>query len=301
MSPPRLAIRGGHRDRLEFSGYSDFLLDVDQNGYYGGVRLIKATIKKFSDWCRRHEIRLERSFTIEYETDVPVRVGLAGSSAIITATMRALMQFHGVHVPKPELPGLILSVEFEELGIGAGLQDRVIQVYEGVVFMDFNKEHMDRRGYGIYEPLDPAALPPVYVAYHDNLAEGTELTHNFLRTRYNKGEPAIHDAIRRWADLAQQAKELLESGRGMEIGPLVNEAFDLRASLIRISPGNMELVQRGRRLGAFTQFSGSGGAIVGVYDGDPERLERLRASYTEMGATLVVPRILPLQPPVEAN
>ena len=167
--------------------------------------------------------------------------------------------------------------------------------------MDFNKERMDRLGYGLYEPLDAAALPPLYVAYHDNLAEGTELTHNFLRTRFNKGEPAIHDAIRRWADLAQQAKQLLESGRGGEIGPLVNEAFDLRASLIRISPGNTELVQRGRRLGAYTQFSGSGGAIIGVYDGDPERLERLRASYAEMGATLLVPQILPLAAPVEAH
>ena len=117
---PRIEIRGGHRDRLEFASYREFLDDVRQNGYYGGVRLIKATIKRFSDWCLKVGFPLERSFTIEYETDVPVRVGLAGSSAIITATMRALMAFYGVHVPKPELPGLILSVELDELGIGAG-------------------------------------------------------------------------------------------------------------------------------------------------------------------------------------
>lgn len=290
---PRLRIAGGHRDRLEFAGADEFLEDVRLNGYYGGVRLIKAAIKKFCDYCRRQAIPLDRNFTVEYDTDIPVRVGLAGSSAIVTATIRALMRFFGVEIPKPVLPNLILSVELEELSIGAGLQDRVIQVYEGAVFMDFDKTRMERDGHGLYEPIEPALLPPLFVAYHDNLAEGTELTHNDLRSRYNRGEPAVMDAIRRWAALAEETRSLLLAGRGSEIGPLLNEAFDLRASLLRISPGNLELVQRGRELGAFTQFCGSGGAIIGVYDGDPGRLDRLRGSYAQMGAQLVVPRILP--------
>ena len=37
-------------------------------------------------------------------------------------------------LPQPLRPGLVLSAE-QELGITAGLQDRVIQEYEGVVFM----------------------------------------------------------------------------------------------------------------------------------------------------------------------
>lgn len=290
---PRIQIVGGHRDRLTFSSCAELLEDVRLNGYYGGVRLIKAAIKKFSDWCARQGVVLDRNFTVEYDTDVPVRVGLAGSSAIVTATIRALMEFFGVDIPKPVLPGLILSVELEELSIGAGLQDRVIQVYEGVVFMDFDRARIERDGHGLYEPIDPALLPPLFVAYHDHLAEGTELFHNDLRSRYNRGEPAVMDAIRRWAGMAEEVRGMLLAGRGAEIGPLINEAFDLRASLIRISPGNLELIQRGRDLGAFTQFSGSGGAIVGVYDGDPERLEQLRATYSQMGAELIVPQILP--------
>jgi len=38
-------------------------------------------------------------------------------------------------------------------------------------------------------------------------------------------------------------------------------------------------------------FAGSGGAVVGSYDGDPERLRRLSAAYTELGAKLIVPQI----------
>ena len=42
-------------------------------------------------------------------------------------------------------PGLVLAAE-EELGITAGLQDRVVQVYGGVVAMDFDAALMRRSG-----------------------------------------------------------------------------------------------------------------------------------------------------------
>jgi glucuronokinase len=289
---PRLAIRPQTCDRLEFTSFGELVDDVRLHGYYGGIRLIKAAIKRFGDYCAQAGFPIDRNFSIEYETDIPIRVGLAGSSAIITATMRALMAFFGVDIPKPVLPGIILSVELDELKIGAGLQDRVIQVYGGVVFMDFDKERMARDGHGSYEPLDPGLLPPLYVAYHDTLAEGTEVTHNDLRSRYNRGEEAVHAGIKRWAELTQQARDLIVAGRGCEIGPLMDANFDLRASLIQISPGNRALVDTGRTLGAAVNFAGSGGAVVGCYDGDPDRLRRLAAAYAELGAKLIVPEVV---------
>ena len=288
---PRLSILPQRSDRLEFRDYGEFLEDVRLHGYYGGIRLIKAAIKRFGDYCAGTGAAFDRNFSIEYETDIPIRVGLAGSSAIITATMRALMEFFGVQIPKRVLPGVILSVELDELKIGAGLQDRVIQVYEGVVFMDFDRERMERDGFGLYEPMDPALLPPVFVVYHDSLAEGTEVTHNDLRSRFNRKEPQVLDGIKRWAELTQHARDLIVAGRGREIGPLMDANFDLRASLIQISPGNRALVDTGRRLGAAVNFAGSGGAVVGCHDGDPERLSRLAEAYAGMGATLIVPEI----------
>jgi hypothetical protein len=46
-----------------------------------------------------------------------------------------------------ERPNVVLNAE-EELGITAGLQDRVVQVYGGVVYMDFDKDHMQTWGHG---------------------------------------------------------------------------------------------------------------------------------------------------------
>jgi glucuronokinase len=290
---PRLRILPQRCDRSEFENVDDLIADVRLHGYYGGIRLIKASIKRLADYCRSGGSPLppDVNFTIEYDTDIPVRVGLAGSSAIVTATMRALVEFYGIQIPKPQLPALILSVELDELGIGAGLQDRVVQVYGGVVFMDFDKERMQRDGHGLYEPLDHSQLPPLFVAYHDNLAEGTEVTHNDLRSRFGRGEQAVLDGVARWACLAQAARDLIVAGRGAEIGPLMDENFDLRASLIRISSGNQQLVKTGRALGAAVNFAGSGGAVIGLYDGDPGRLGRLRDAYTAIGAKLIQPVI----------
>ncbi len=287
---PRIAIRPLHREQLEFDGLGALLNDIEMNGYYGGIRLIKATIKRFYDYCQGESISLHgRNFAIEYSTDIPVRVGLAGSSAIVTAMFRALMAFYDVQIPRPVLPGLILSVELDELGIGAGLQDRVVQVYEGVVFMDFNEPLMQQQGYGQYESLDPKALPPLFVAYHDTLAEGTEITHNDLRERFNRGDKQVVDAMAQFADLAQKSRDLICAGRGIEIGPLMDRNFDLRAELCTISPGNRQLVEIGRQQGAATKFSGSGGAVVGCYDGDPDRLNEIRRAYMEFGAKVVMP------------
>ena len=76
-------------DRARFSSIQDLARDVQLHGYYGGIRLVKATIKRFVDYCEREGLALhERNFSVRYETSVPQQVGMAGSSAIIVATLR---------------------------------------------------------------------------------------------------------------------------------------------------------------------------------------------------------------------
>jgi len=288
---PRLVIVPGHRDQLDFDSMDHLVSFVEESGYYGATRLVKATIKKFHDYGTQHGIRLEqKNFTIEYDTNIPLRVGLAGSSAIVTATLRALMQFYDVQIPKPLLPSLILSVETDELKITAGLQDRVVQVYEGCVYMDFARERLAQPGYGHYEPLSPALLPPLFVAYHDALSEGTEVAHSPVRERWLAGEPKVVETMNRIAALAAEARELLLAGRGVEIGPLLDQNFDLRASIYQISTDNRELVERARREGAHVHFAGSGGAVVGVCR-DDAMFDHLAHSYAQMGARMLKPII----------
>jgi glucuronokinase len=126
---PELEILPSEKDHSRFAGITDLFKDVKLHGYYGGIRLLKATVKRFYDYCNENQIKLHRrNFTIRYNSSIPHGVGLAGSSAIITACLRALMAFYGVSIAKYVQANLVLSAEVDELHIAAGLQDRVIQV-----------------------------------------------------------------------------------------------------------------------------------------------------------------------------
>src|SRR5947209_2312892 len=167
----------GEESRSSFRSVHDLVRDVKLHGYYGGIRLVKAAVKKFVDYCDRQSIGLhDRNFSVRFESTIPRQVGLAGSSAIIVATLRCLMEFYGVEIPIEVQPSLAMSAEVEELHIAAGLQDRVIQVYEGLVYMDFSKDSTTHGlVHGEYERLDPKLLPPVYLAYKADVSDPTEV------------------------------------------------------------------------------------------------------------------------------
>jgi glucuronokinase len=255
--------------------------------------LLKATIKAFHDYCNEHGILLDnRNFTIRYQTNIPSQVGMAGSSAIITACLRALLAFHGVTIPKFIQPNLILSVETQQLGIPAGLQDRVIQVHEGLVYMDFDRSIMERQGYGRYEELDPRLLPPLYIAYRTDLAEGTEVFHNDIRGRFNRGEAAVVEAMKFWADLTDRVKDCLLRNDWSRIAALLDQNFNKRREIYNISEGNLRMVEIARSTGASAKFTGSGGAIVGTYP-DEKSFGLLQARLGEIGVEVIKPIIGP--------
>ena len=247
----------------------DLCRDVELYGYYGGIRLIKATIKVFYNYCLDSKISLEnRNFTIEYRSDIPFGLGLAGSSAIIMASMKALMKFYIVDIPKPLLANLVWSVENNELKIAAGLQDRVAQAYEAPVFMDFSKKYMDKQGYGLYETFSAELLPNLYIAYRTDLSEGSDIVHNNFRERFHFGDPAVLDSINQWAELTVKVRDLLIQGRKTEIAPLLDQNFDIRRKVMNLSNRNIEMVETARSMGASAKFTGSGGAIIGTYENE---------------------------------
>ncbi len=280
------------RDRLQYAGVRELVDDVKAYGYYGGIRLVKATIRRFVDYCDAEGITLpDRNFSIRYRTTIPRHVGLAGSSAIVTATLRCLMEHYEIDIPKHIQPNLILEVETGELDISAGLQDRVIQVYEGCVFMDFDRGLMESRGYGEYEELDPALLPPLFIAYRTGLAEGSEVFHNDIRERWTRNNPEVVRAMTRFAEFAQEVRQLIAAGRGNEIGPVLDRNFDLRRTIYEnIAPANIDLVKRARSTGAWCKFSGSGGAVVGMYE-DEAMFERIQTAFADTGTVVLKPDI----------
>jgi len=290
---PEIDLVPSLRDHSHFPNIQGLVEDVEMLGYYGGIRLLKAAIKRFYDHCKETGADLHaRNFTMRYDSTIPHLVGLAGSSAIIAACFRALMKFYDVSIERPQLANLILSAEKDELGISAGLQDRVVQSYQGVVYMDFDRDLMEQQGYGRYEELDPCLLPPLYIAYRTDLSEGSEVPHNDLTQRFRREEPEVLDAIRFWADLTDKVRAGIEGGNGGKISDYLNQNFDRRAELYAISEGNTAMISAAREVGASAKFTGSGGAIVGTYEGD-EMFSELTAKLESTGVKVIKPAIAP--------
>lgn len=289
----RLEIKPSKADMPVFESLDELYELTRWRGYYGGIRILQALIVRFLDYCRERDIAIEnRNFTLEYESTIPLRLGMGGSSAIITAGLRALCQYFQVDIPLPIQAKLVLETETKEIGVPAGPQDRVIQVYEGMVYMDFRKDLMESRGYGEYERLDPGLLPKIYLAYRTSLSEGTEIFHSNVRDRWRRGDPEVLDAMAVWASYAEQGRQALLSGDDEALDRLIDANFDLRARLYTISEGNREMIQTARQTGASANFAGSGGAVVGVYK-DEAMFAALEAGLQKISVAVIKPMVVP--------
>ncbi|MBN2372125.1 MAG: GHMP kinase [Vicinamibacteria bacterium] len=283
-------------DRARFRSIQDLATDVQMHGYYGGIRLIKATVKRFVEYCQAQGLALhKRNFSVRYETNIPRQVGLAGSSSIIIATLRCLLDYYKIDMPLEIQPSFALAVETDELGIAAGLQDRVIQCYENIVYMDFDpsqKRRLNGLSYFAYAPLQPPRQFPLYVAIHSALSEPTEVFHNDLKGRFDRGEESVANAMRHFADLAAEGRAALVKEDVTRLKALIDDNFDTRRSICRLPDWQIQMVETARRCGASAKFAGSGGSIIGTYDGEG-MFERLRAEMARVGSRVIKPQIYP--------
>jgi glucuronokinase len=150
-----------------------------------------------------------------------------------------------------------------------------------------------RYEYGAYEALDPALLPPLYIAYKADVSEPTEVFHNEIRSRFLVGEPAVVGAMRTFASLAEEALTCLLDGNTARLEALINTNFDTRRSIYKLPDAQVEIIERARRAGASAKFAGSGGAIIGVYR-DEAAFEHLRAELAKIGCVVIKPMVTEL-------
>ena len=288
----KLKILPNKRDQLIYADINDLKNKINNNGYYGGIRLLKAAIKKFIDYCDNSNIKLpNKNFALKYNSNIPNRLGMAGSSAIITAAMKAIFQFYNLKIKKEELANLILAVEKEELIIGAGLQDRVAQVYEMPVYMDFNKKHMEEKRHGIYKKLNKNLFPNFYIAYRTDANEGSETVHNNLSERFDAGEKKTVGAMQQFAKLTDDFIFYLNKKNHKKLSELMDLNFDLRKSICTISKKNMEMINLARSIGASAKFTGSGGAVIGIYENE-KMFKNLKEILTKNKINILKPDII---------
>lgn len=287
------------KNDLDFPSLQAFEETAEMTGVYGGLRLVKAACHRFCSLVKAtrerlldiedqssleegipisslvERLHLRQPLTLQYLSTIPVMVGLAGSSAIVLATIRCLCAFY--RIPplvlvagnESVLPSHILAAECE-LGIAAGLQDRVAQVYEGLVHMDFGEETMKEGGCGVYERVPVEYLPRCLFLLHRR-PSSSSVVHSGLRERYEKRDENVLKAMEDLRGITANVRDILTTTQGNfddatteALADLLDSNFDIRASVVEISPDNREMVDSARALGLACKFTGSGGALIAL-------------------------------------
>lgn len=270
------------------------------------MRLLRAALRRFAGYWNGFDTLADDDpslcFTMRYKTDIPRQVGLAGSSAIIIAALRALMSWFEVTIEPAELAELALAAEVEDLGITAGPMDRVIQSYGGLMLMDLKEP----RSAASYRRLSPDILPPLFLAWDPRGGACSGIAHGDLRSRWESGDPEVHRMMSDFRDLVDEGVAVLQNEGGGSNGifregtvragkdttalrELVNRNFEMRSRIFQISERDQQMVAIARSLHAAAKLSGSGGAVIGV-PADEADLEALATAYEKTGFRMIRPR-----------
>ena len=100
---PSLEILPSVLDYNTYENMADLTSSITKFGYYGGIRLLKACVKTFYTYCMKEHIALSSdNFTLRYQSDIPNRLGMAGSSAIVGVFWAVLNMRYQAKVEKEE-------------------------------------------------------------------------------------------------------------------------------------------------------------------------------------------------------
>ena len=156
--------------------------------------------------------------------------------------------------------------------------------------MDLDARFIEGKGHGVYERIDAGLLPGLYIAFKPDLGKVSGRVLNDIQVGYEKGDPFVLDTLKGLADIAETGKKALQRGDVDTFFALMDENFELRSKIMRISPQNRELIKTGRICGASAKFAGSGGSIIGIYKGE-EMYERLVDEFGKINTKVIKPVI----------
>ena len=189
-------------------------------------------------------------------TGIPRSVGLAGSSALIIAALRAIGAWFGHRWEPVDLAELALSVERDRLDIEAGLQDRLVQAVGRPVSMTF-----DPIG---FEPLEIPEDFHLFVAWSVDGAAPSDTAHRSLRRRFDAGDDRVVTAMRELAVQAGRARRGVIDADAALLADAMHRTMGIRLHLVDVGDAQRRLIEIGRRLGAALNSAGSGGSVVGL-------------------------------------
>eukprot|EP01031_Cornospumella_fuschlensis_P035351 gene35351-42840_t len=285
-------------DHAVFGDAAQLLRHSAALGYSSGLRVLQAACAVFLRLLSAQQpqaLALRGGFTLRYGSSIPRMVGLSGSSALVLATFRALLRHYGVSpaqllLTRHSLPQVVLDVERTELGISAGLQDRVVQAWGGLVYMDFSPSTpLEQR----YTSLPASLLPPLYLVYDAQAGGESGAVHSSVKERWARRDPQLLLLAQQMAANVDDCLQALRTGARAAVGACMDRNFQLRREIYGdavVGAKNLRIAQLLAQLGWHAKFTGSGGAFVCLHRDEPElsaaRLQQMRDELAPQGFRL---------------
>ncbi|MCX7994109.1 MAG: hypothetical protein N2651_10640 [Fimbriimonadales bacterium] len=207
-------------------------------------------------------------FSLRIETDIPAQSGLAGSSAVLTAIVACLLRYRRETWATPhQLAERVRRMEAQELQVACGYQDFYMAVFGGLNLMDFR----DKELLGA-DPTEPLASVEALQGYLQGISLPLWLAttggkrfsgavHANLRARWESGEAAVVEGMRRIGRLAREAKTALLTHDWKQLAYLMNENYAIIRELGGSGESLDQLVQVALESGALgAKLAGAGGA-----------------------------------------
>jgi glucuronokinase len=251
---------------------------TERYGHDGGDRLVTAAIVTLQHHLRRLDVAVDdRPFRAAWRTEIPRSVGLAGSSALVIATLRALMSRWQIELSSPELAALALSAESDELGIAAGWMDRAVQAHGRPTLVDTRSLGPD--GTPPMRLIDPAGPIDLVVAWDPAGAAPSGRLHGDLRAALAEGDPQVRAAVDALVVAAHDAAAAMSAGDVAALADAVGRSCALRERLGALDAVTASMAEAVRQAGGSATSAGSGGAVLAVpgSSGAPALVERLDA------------------------
>jgi galactokinase/mevalonate kinase-like predicted kinase len=227
-----------------------------------------------------------------YESEIPLRSGLAGSTALVVALLQALLAWRGEYIHAYQLAERARHIELNYLKVVCGYQDAYMCTFGGLNYMDFRGKQFYREAeaelFATIEPLAAYAPELPFVLGFTGVKHASGEVHKPLRERWLEGEATVMEGYRRITEIARMGKKALLMADWPLLGRLMNENHAIQRDLGGSGEPNERLIAAALDAGApgaKLAGAGQGGTIIALWPWpDSTRLEE---ALREAGASAV--------------
>jgi galactokinase/mevalonate kinase-like predicted kinase len=218
---------------------------------------------------------------VHYESEIPMRSGLAGSTALGVALLQALLAWQGERPNLYQLAERARYVELNYLKVVCGYQDAYMCTFGGLNYMDFRGKQFYRQAeaelFATVEPLAAYASGMPFVLGFTGVQHASSAVHKPLRERWLDGEPVVVQGYERITEIARMGKKAIIQGDWPLLGRLMNDNHAIQRGLGGSGESNERLIAAALAAGApgaKLAGAGDGGTIIAIWPWkDTARLE----------------------------